>query len=79
MINIDLKLSDAALDFLVEESYEPAMGARPARRTIQRLVRNPLSLMLARGELAEGDPVAVGLAGHALTFETAKAPFGAAR
>ena len=73
MITIDLELSDAALDFLVEESYDPAMGARPARRTIQRLLRNPLSLMLAREEIVEGEPVAVGVADGALTF----APKGA--
>ena len=69
MINLDLELSEAALDFLVEKSYEPAMGARPARRTIQRLLRNPLSLMLAREEIAEGEAVTVGLADGALTFK----------
>jgi ATP-dependent Clp protease ATP-binding subunit ClpC len=72
MIPLELQVSDGALDFLVEQSYDPTMGARPARRAIQRLLRNPLSLMLARGEIAEGHTVSVGLRDSALTFSTAK-------
>jgi ATP-dependent Clp protease ATP-binding subunit ClpC len=68
MIPVKLKLSKPALDFLVEQSYEPSMGARPARRAIQRLLRNPLSLMLAREEISDDDTVSVGVKGRALTF-----------
>jgi ATP-dependent Clp protease ATP-binding subunit ClpC len=59
MIPMTLHASKGALDLLVEQSYEPALGARPARRAIQRLVRNPLSLMLARGEIGDGDAVSL--------------------
>jgi ATP-dependent Clp protease ATP-binding subunit ClpC len=61
MVPLDLRMSKEALDFLVEQSYDPTMGARPARRAIQRLLRNPLSLMLARGAIGEGDAIAVGV------------------
>jgi ATP-dependent Clp protease ATP-binding subunit ClpA len=44
------------------------MGARPVRRTIQRLVANPLSLRVAKDELAPGDMVKVGLSKGALNF-----------
>jgi ATP-dependent Clp protease ATP-binding subunit ClpC len=73
-VRLDLRLSPKALAFLVEQSYDPAMGARPVRRAIQRLVANPLSLMAAAGALTEGDPVQVSLDGGALSFETAKDP-----
>jgi ATP-dependent Clp protease ATP-binding subunit ClpC len=68
LIPMRLEWSDAALEHLVTESYDPAMGARPARRAIQRLVRNPLSLMLATGALDERDTVAVTLSDGALRF-----------
>ncbi len=68
MVPVELALTDEALEFLVERSYEPTMGARPARRAIQRLVGNPLSLMVARGEIAERDTVEVGFADGALSF-----------
>ena len=74
MIPLELSVSDAALDFLVEQSYDPAMGARPARRAIQRLVRNPLSLMRARGEIEEDQPVSVELRNGSLAFAAADAP-----
>jgi ATP-dependent Clp protease ATP-binding subunit ClpC len=68
-VRLDLELSADALEFLVEQSYDPAMGARPVRRAIQRLVANPLSLMVANGKIGEGEKVAVRLAGESLSFE----------
>jgi ATP-dependent Clp protease ATP-binding subunit ClpC len=68
MVPVEITLSDEALELLVEQSYDPAMGARPARRSIQRLVANPLSVLLARGELAPGEPVEVDVADGSLTF-----------
>jgi ATP-dependent Clp protease ATP-binding subunit ClpC len=65
---LDLDLTDAAVEHLVEHSWDPAMGARPVRRAVQRLVANPLSMMMARDEVAEGDTVVVDLADGGLTF-----------
>ncbi len=51
---VSLQLTDAAKDLLVDEGYDPAMGARPLRRAIQRLLEDPLSDELLRGNLVDG-------------------------
>jgi ATP-dependent Clp protease ATP-binding subunit ClpB len=56
---IDLHLTDAARDLVAAEGYDPAYGARPLKRALQRLVENPLALRLLEGDLAEGDTVEV--------------------
>jgi ATP-dependent Clp protease ATP-binding subunit ClpC len=53
---------------LVREGYNPAYGARPLRRTVQRLVETPLSRSLLKGEFKPGDIIMVDVAGGALTF-----------
>jgi ATP-dependent Clp protease ATP-binding subunit ClpC len=69
MVPLELELSEDAVEFLVEQSYDPVMGARPVRRAIQRLLRYPLSLMLAREEISDEMPIAVGIKDGELTFE----------
>jgi ATP-dependent Clp protease ATP-binding subunit ClpC len=54
---ITIELSDAARRWLAEEGYDPAFGARPLRRTLQRHVESPLSKRILRGEFEEGDRV----------------------
>ncbi len=49
-----IDLTQAAKELLVEEGYDPAMGARPLRRAIQRLVEDPLADFALGRELAEG-------------------------
>jgi ATP-dependent Clp protease ATP-binding subunit ClpB len=56
---IGLEISSKAREFLAREGYDPAMGARPLRRTLQRKVQDPLALMLLDGKFVEGDTVAV--------------------
>jgi ATP-dependent Clp protease ATP-binding subunit ClpB len=56
---ITLTLTDAARDHLSEVGYDPAYGARPLKRAIQRLVFDPLAQALLKGEFAEGDAVTV--------------------
>jgi ATP-dependent Clp protease ATP-binding subunit ClpC len=65
---ITLQLSHAAKRLLVEEGYNPAYGARPLRRTIQRMVETPLSKALLRGDFAPGDTVMVDVENGQLTF-----------
>ncbi len=67
-VRFELHFSKKAFEHLVERSYNPAMGARPVRRAIQKEVSNPLSRMVLDGTLALGDPVDVGLSQGALTF-----------
>ena len=52
--NLDLKISDTAKSYLVEEGYDPEYGARPLRRVIQRHVEDPLSDMLLASPLQAG-------------------------
>jgi ATP-dependent Clp protease ATP-binding subunit ClpB len=58
---IELVLSDAAKEYLADEGFDPAFGARPLRRTIEKKVQNPLALKVLEGEFGEGDVVEVDL------------------
>jgi ATP-dependent Clp protease ATP-binding subunit ClpB len=54
---ITLELTPEAKHALTTEGYDPAFGARPLKRAIQRLIQNPLSLKLLAGEFHEGDRI----------------------
>ncbi len=70
---IELLVSDAAKELLAEEGWDPAYGARPLKRAIQRLLENPLALRLLETDFAEGDTVNVDTADGELVFEKAAA------
>lgn len=57
--NVDLQISAAALAQLAKEGYDPAYGARPLRRLIQRSIENPIAIYLIDGSLKGGDTVLV--------------------
>ncbi len=68
--NISLELSEAAVDFLVSKGYDPSLGARPLRRTIERYVEDCVAEELLRGVLAAGViDVEVAERGDALLFK----------
>jgi len=54
-----LELTDAAKDYLAETGYDPSLGARPLRRSIQRLVEDPLSERLLQKEFRAGEIIIV--------------------
>lgn len=54
---IKLIVSERAKDLLAERGFDPSFGARPLRRTIQRLLENPLSNAILKGEFKPGDTV----------------------
>ncbi len=56
---LELVVTPAARELLAEEGYDPTYGARPLKRTIQRLVENPLAQDLLEGEFVGGDVVEV--------------------
>jgi len=60
--NIKLQPTDAARALLAKEGFDPEYGARPLRRTIQRLVENPIARGLLQGEFREGDTVVLEVA-----------------
>jgi len=68
---ITLELSSAASSLLLEEGYDPAYGARPLRRTIQRLIQDPLALQILEGKVLPGDHIRVDRDGNkdAMRFE----------
>lgn len=70
--SIRLKVADEAKAWLLSKGYDPVYGARPLRRAIQRYVENPLSTKILLGEFKEGDTIAIGVEGEALTFATAR-------
>jgi ATP-dependent Clp protease ATP-binding subunit ClpB len=65
---IQIDLSPDAAEFLSREGYDPAYGARPLKRTIQRLVTNPLSTRLLAGEFKKGDHLEVVVNQNSLDF-----------
>jgi ATP-dependent Clp protease ATP-binding subunit ClpB len=76
--HISLELTDAAKEALAEAGWDPAYGARPLKRAIQRLVENPLALRLLGGDFADGDAIRVDAHGEELVFEKVEAAAPAA-
>ncbi len=66
--NLVLSVSDKALDFLAELGYDPAYGARPLKRVVQREIQNKLAEAILRGEVPEGSNIRVDLDGDILVF-----------
>ena len=63
---IDLQITADAMLKLAEEGYDPVFGARPLKRTIQRLLLDPLALLVLDGQFTEGDAVVVDVADQAV-------------
>jgi ATP-dependent Clp protease ATP-binding subunit ClpB len=70
---MSLVVTDAARKMLIERGWDPAYGARPLKRAIQRMVQDPLAMMLLEGKFSEGDTVEVDAKGGELVFTKAKA------
>jgi ATP-dependent Clp protease ATP-binding subunit ClpB len=79
---ITLELTAAAKALLVSEGYDPAFGARPLRRTIQRMIQDPLAMQILEGKVLPGEHIRVDRDGkkEAMKFESvaAKKPAAAA-
>jgi ATP-dependent Clp protease ATP-binding subunit ClpC len=70
---IELTLTEEAKAWLAKEGFDPMYGARPLRRTIQRLVENPLSKKILQGEVKEGDSIIIDLGPEGLLFTRGEA------
>jgi len=57
--NVTIQLTATARDRLLNQGYDPAYGARPLRRTVQRLVQDPLAMKILDGSVLPGDHVLV--------------------
>jgi ATP-dependent Clp protease ATP-binding subunit ClpC len=56
---LNVELTELARKWLADEGYDPAFGARPLRRALQKHVESPLSVKLLKGEFSEGDTIIV--------------------
>jgi ATP-dependent Clp protease ATP-binding subunit ClpB len=80
---IAVKLEPAAREWLADKGYDPAYGARPLKRVIQRYVQDPLAEMILAGDVRDGSTVKIsagksGLAFNGKTLETAEKEVAAA-
>jgi ATP-dependent Clp protease ATP-binding subunit ClpC len=66
---ITLTMTPGAVNLLLEKGYEPALGARPLRRAIQKLIEDPLSEMVMKGKIQPGCEVKISKRGNDLAFE----------
>lgn len=71
--NIRLRLTDKAMQYLIDAGYDPEYGARPLRRLVQREIEDKLSESLLLGEVKEGDDVTVDKEEKGLKFIREKA------
>jgi len=70
---IVLTLDVAARDWLAAKGWDPAYGARPLKRVMQRYLQDPLAEMILAGEVKDGDRITIAAEGNVLTFN-GKAP-----
>jgi ATP-dependent Clp protease ATP-binding subunit ClpB len=68
---IGLELRSPAKELLAREGYDPAYGARPLKRAIQRLIQDPLAKKLIAGEFGEGDAIVADVSGGKMIFSRA--------
>jgi len=73
---IGLEVTDKAGEFLAREGYDPAYGARPLKRALQRKIQDPLALMLLEGKFGPGDLVQVDISmtGDSLVIKKKELP-----
>jgi ATP-dependent Clp protease ATP-binding subunit ClpB len=77
---ITIEVSPEAKVLIAEEGYDPAFGARPLKRTIQRLIQNPLAMAVLEGRFNDGDHIVVrpnGKGGLTLEKAGSAVPVGA--
>ena len=74
---IKLQVTDEAKEALLSEGFDPAYGARPLKRVIQRRVQNPLAMALLEGEFNEGDTLRVSRNDSSGEFEFTRVPVAA--
>jgi ATP-dependent Clp protease ATP-binding subunit ClpB len=65
---IELEVTDAAKELLAERGWDPVYGARPLRRTIQRLLQDRLAMAVLEGRFRDGDRIMVEVENGELQF-----------
>lgn len=70
--HIRVEATTDAMDFVASAGFDPTFGARPLRRAVQRLIENPLSKAILKGEVESGDLVLIGMENERLAFTPKK-------
>ncbi|MFA5284210.1 MAG: ATP-dependent chaperone ClpB [Smithellaceae bacterium] len=65
---ISIELTEAAKKYIAEQGYSPVYGARPLKRSLQKLVLDPLALDILAGKFTEGDHIVIGVSKGELAF-----------
>jgi ATP-dependent Clp protease ATP-binding subunit ClpB len=68
---LSLELTEGAKEAIAEAGWDPAYGARPLKRAIQRLLENPLARRLLEGDFGDGDTIAADAQNGELVFTKA--------
>jgi ATP-dependent Clp protease ATP-binding subunit ClpB len=76
--DITLEITDEAKTYLAQQGYDPAYGARPLKRLIQKEIQDQVALALLKGDFRDGDTVRVDERGLQLVFEKVASPAGRA-
>jgi ATP-dependent Clp protease ATP-binding subunit ClpA len=75
VLQLEIQFSDEAKAFLIDRGFDPALGARPLRRAIQRYLEDPISELLLSQGLSPETEIKVGVGGpDELGFDVVKAP-----
>jgi ATP-dependent Clp protease ATP-binding subunit ClpC len=72
--DVEIELTDTVKELLAEKGYDPSLGARPLRRTIQRLVEDPLAEKMLYKEFSAGQTIIVDAREDEVVFEAAAPP-----
>jgi ATP-dependent Clp protease ATP-binding subunit ClpB len=67
--NIEVNLSNKAKEFLADKGFSPEYGARPIKRTLQKLVIDPLSIKILNNEFRESDKIMVDIRDREIIFK----------
>ncbi|MDB3869408.1 ATP-dependent chaperone ClpB [Candidatus Thioglobus sp.] len=67
-LNLKLELSEKAIEMIVDQGYDPVFGARPIKRTIQKLLENPLSQKILAGEFLPGSTIKGDISNNGIVF-----------
>ena len=67
-LNLKLELSEKAIEMIVDQGYDPVFGARPLKRTIQKLLENPLSQKILAGEFLPGSTIKGDISNNGIIF-----------
>jgi ATP-dependent Clp protease ATP-binding subunit ClpC len=71
---VRISLTPEAINYLIDQGFNPDFGARPLKRAIEKLVEDPLSEGLLRGEFKDAREIKISLKDHHLLFEPVAGP-----